>query len=139
MGPIVAEVDGGLILQALTNLVVNAIQASPPGGGTVRVALERLEEAPPDRPERVQPCAAYSVTDSGSGMAPEVLARVFEAFFTTKPPGEGTGLGLSVTREIVREHGGWITARSTVGKGSTFTLLLPLPVGPAHAATLGGS
>jgi two-component system NtrC family sensor kinase len=59
-------------------------------------------------------------------MTPEVLAHIFDPFFTTKRAGEGTGLGLSVTRDIVREHGGWLVAESRPGQGSAFSLHLPL-------------
>ncbi len=66
-----------------------------------------------------------AVRDHGPGMPPEVLARVFEPFFTTKPIGESTGLGLSVTHDIVDEHGGWIEADSAPGRGSRFSMFLP--------------
>ena len=58
-------------------------------------------------------------------MSPDVLSRVFEPFFTTKPIGESTGLGLSVTRDIVDEHGGWLEAHSEPGRGSRFSMFLP--------------
>ena len=109
-----ASVDEGQLQQALTNLVVNAIHASPPQG-CVEVSLER-EDAE----------IALRVSDRGSGMPPEVREQIFEPFFTTKPVGEGTGLGLSVTRDIVLEHGGRITVESTIGEGTTFAIHLPL-------------
>ena len=65
------------------------------------------------------------VQDHGAGMSPDILARVFEPFFTTKPVGESTGLGLSVTQDIVDEHGGWIEAESEPGRGSRFAMVLP--------------
>jgi signal transduction histidine kinase len=129
--------DGIQLRQALTNLIVNAIQASA-AGGTVDVALRaaracppaRLTDPPPaalDRGGAARPVEVFelTVTDHGAGMSPDVLARVFEPFFTTKPMGESTGLGLSVTRDIVDEHGGWIDAASEPGRGSRFTLFLP--------------
>ncbi|HLL85121.1 MAG TPA: HAMP domain-containing sensor histidine kinase [Longimicrobium sp.] len=123
---LVAEVDAGQINQALTNLVMNAVQAMP-RGGEVKVSLERTRETPP--PDVGGPEGEFlrlHVTDEGEGIAPEVLPHVFEPFFTTKGVGEGTGLGLSVSYGLVREHGGWISARSEPGKGSTFTLHLPV-------------
>jgi two-component system cell cycle sensor histidine kinase/response regulator CckA len=124
--------DQTQIQQALTNLVVNAIQASR-SGGTVDVTLR---DASPQRPPAASRNAAaagdfyeVSVQDHGEGMAPDQLARVFEPFFTTKPVGESTGLGLSVANDIVEEHGGWITAQSEPEQGSRFSLFLPLPRG----------
>ena len=72
------------------------------------------------------PWVAVTVTDSGSGMPPDVVERVFEPFFTTKPDRAGTGLGLAVVFSIVRQHGGSVTCRSDVGQGTTFRLLLPV-------------
>jgi signal transduction histidine kinase len=70
--------------------------------------------------------ALVSVTDTGCGMTPEVRERIFDAFFTTKPAGEGTGLGLDIVRKIVEKHGGRILVDSAVGQGSTFTVSLPI-------------
>jgi len=121
--------DATQVQQALTNLIVNAIQASGEGG-TVDVTLRAagLRQAR-QRAENGQPGAGetfeLAVRDHGPGMPPEVLARVFEPFFTTKPIGEATGLGLSVTHDIVDEHGGWIEADSAPGRGSRFSMFLP--------------
>jgi signal transduction histidine kinase len=71
--------------------------------------------------------ARIDVEDDGCGIAPEALERVFDPFFTTKPVGQGTGLGLSISYEIVKRHGGEITVRSEVGRGSVFSVFLPLP------------
>jgi len=66
-----------------------------------------------------------SVTDNGKGIPADRLTRIFEPFYTTKAPGRGTGLGLSVSHRIVKQHGGRISVESTVGVGSTFTVVLP--------------
>jgi signal transduction histidine kinase len=124
--PFVTQVDAAQIEQALTNLVVNAIQASAAGGRvTVAVRRERVR-APESDGGRDGDWIAVRVRDQGSGIAPENLQRIFEPFFTTKDVGKGTGLGLSVAHGIVRDHGGFIDARSDFGYGSTFSLFLPV-------------
>jgi signal transduction histidine kinase len=123
--PCAAEIDVGQIQQALANLVVNAIHASAPGG-VVTVDAGRERARPPA--EHGGPEGDYvrvSVVDGGAGIAPEDRDRIFEPFFTTKEVGEGTGLGLSVSYGIVREHGGWIAIESELGKGSRFSIFLP--------------
>ena len=70
-----------------------------------------------------------SVTDTGSGIPPEVLAKIWNPFFTTKPPGQGTGIGLSTVASIVKAHGGFAEVASTVGKGSTFSIFFPAAAG----------
>ncbi|MFP7723559.1 ATP-binding protein [Lysobacter sp. A3-1-A15] len=102
------------INQVWTNLVHNALQAMD-HKGTLTLGLRRDGEN-----------ALVSVTDTGCGMTPEVRARIFDAFFTTKPAGEGTGLGLDIVRKIIDKHGGRILVDSEVGKGSTFTVSLPI-------------
>lgn len=119
-----ANVDPGQIEQALTNLVVNAIHAMEEGGHVrIRARSERVASPKGGTEKR---CAVLEVEDEGTGIAPEDLDRIFEPFFTTKGVGHGTGLGLSVTHGIVDDHGGWLRAKSTVGKGTTFTLYLPV-------------
>jgi two-component system NtrC family sensor kinase len=121
-----ASVDDGQIQQVLANLVTNALQATTPGGSvTVNVARERT--APPvDVGGPVATYARIAVADTGCGMTADVVARVFEPFFTTKEVGEGTGLGLSVAYGIVREHSGWIGVESQPGRGSVFSVFLPV-------------
>ncbi len=123
--PIAARFDGSQMLQVLSNLVVNAVHATP-AGGTVRLGLNEAWCSPP--PETGLSARSYvqlRVVDTGAGIAPEHLARVFEPFFTTKDTGEGTGLGLPVAQGIVRDHDGWISVESTHGQGSTFIVHLP--------------
>ncbi len=124
---LVAQVDQVQLQQVLTNLVINAVQ-SMSGGGTVTVFADQAKaEAPADvdprRTERTW--AVIHVVDEGAGIAPEVISRIFEPFFTTKEVGEGTGLGLSVSWSIVRDHGGWIDVKSVVGQGTHFSVFLP--------------
>ena len=116
--------DATQVQQALTNLIVNAIQASA-DGATVDVTLRGGPRAAGDEKRTAIETFELAVRDHGPGMAPEVLARVFEPFFTTKPIGESTGLGLSVTHDIVDEHDGWIEADSAPGRGSRFSIFLP--------------
>lgn len=123
--PLHVNLDPVQVQQVLANLVMNGIQAMPHGGTlTVGVVRSRAER-PLDLGGGVVPCVAVVVTDEGEGMDSATLAQVFDPFFTTKGVGEGTGLGLSVAYGIVREHGGWIEARSAPGAGTTFTVFLP--------------
>jgi PAS domain S-box-containing protein len=110
----VLMVDRHMLEQVLMNLVLNAIQAIK-GGGTVTIRTRIMDEA-----------CAIEVRDTGCGIQPHVLPRIFDPFFTTKGVGEGTGLGLSVSLGIVERHGGRILVDSEVGKGSLFTVALPL-------------
>jgi signal transduction histidine kinase len=108
--------DPGALTQVLLNLLLNAMQAMP-GGGNVRV--------------RVQPDdgggARVVIADDGHGIPAAVRGRLAEPFVTSKPPGQGTGLGLAVSLGIVREHGGTMTVESEEGHGTTFTLRFPAP------------
>jgi signal transduction histidine kinase len=110
----------GQIEQILLNLVINARQAMPTGG---RLRIEV-------RSNRRSGMAEVRIADSGVGIAPDQLRLIFEPFYTTKEPDEhghgGTGLGLSVCRQIIEQHRGRIRVESVVGKGSTFTVKLPL-------------
>jgi signal transduction histidine kinase len=121
--------DAVQLQQVLTNLIVNAIQAMA-GGGAITVAVDRQWARPPvdhDGQEGTYICIA--VRDEGAGIPSDIRAKVFEPFFTTKPVGQGTGLGLAVSYGIVREHGGWIEVESEVGRGSCFSVYLPLQSG----------
>jgi two-component system NtrC family sensor kinase len=117
--------DTSQLQQVLTNLIVNALQATP-AGGTVTLGCDLAEVTPPpDRGGARREWIKLWVRDTGHGMDASTAKRVFEPFFTTKDVGEGTGLGLSVSYGIVREHGGWIDVVSTSGQGSTFSVWLP--------------
>jgi PAS domain S-box-containing protein len=117
------------LAQVFLNLLVNAAQAFPedgrPGSCDIRISTGV------DARGRV----LVEVRDNGIGIEPHVLPRIFEPFFTTKPVGVGTGLGLSVCRNIVRSYGGEITAESEVGRGSAFVVKLPASTHPAPASS----
>jgi len=121
-----ADVDSAQLQQVLTNLVVNAIHATQSGGQVDVSFRHAIAKAPADQGGRSGPCLVIEIRDTGSGIEPGVISRIFEPFFTTKDVGEGTGLGLSVTHGIVREHGGFISVHSVLGKGTTFAVHLPL-------------
>ena len=121
--------DPTQIHQVLMNLLSNAAQAMP-SGGTLRVSLERARLAAP-RGVTTGSLAAreyvvMEVADSGSGIPAQILERIFDPFFTTKEVGVGTGLGLSLVHGIVSALGGAVDVATTVGKGSTFKVYLPL-------------
>jgi len=126
----------------LVNLAVNARDAMP-SGGTLRIRAENaaLDKAHISRyPDAsAGEHVALRISDTGTGMSPEVLARIFEPFYTTKQPGKGTGLGLATCYGIVRQHGGHITVDTRVGEGSTFSVYLPRAgaIGPPAAAPTG--
>lgn len=114
--------------QVLVNLFVNARDAMPDGGViTVGRSLTELGTrcrwAPPELPRG--PYHVIAVRDTGTGIPPDILEKIFDPFFTTKPVGQGSGLGLPTALAIARAHGGWLSAESTPGRGSTFRLLLP--------------
>jgi signal transduction histidine kinase len=116
-------VDPGQLQQAFINLVMNAIQASR-AGGQVRVSVStRVRDAVETAAD--EPYVVLAVSDQGPGILPESQEQIFEPFFTTKTNGEGTGLGLSVARDIVHEHGGFVEVASAPDEGSTFRLYLP--------------
>jgi len=116
-------VDPGQYEQVLLNFAVNARDAMP-GAGNLTVAT-RNETVSGDADVPSGQYAVLSVTDSGTGMPPEVVSRVFEPFFTTKEVGKGTGLGLATVYGIVRQAQGYVRVRSKVGEGSTFEVFLP--------------
>jgi signal transduction histidine kinase len=110
--------------QAVTNLVLNGIHAMPTGGKLV-VEVRTEERASAPGSQRELSVGIIDVRDAGTGILPEDLERIFEPFYTTKPAGFGTGLGLPVAYGVAAEHGGWIAAKSEPGHGSSFALCLP--------------
>ncbi len=119
--------------QVLLNLTVNARDAMPQGGTlTLRgenavLSAEAANEIPEARPGTF---LALHVEDTGTGISPEVLSRIWEPFFTTKDVGKGTGLGLSTVRGIVETHGGFVSLQTTPGKGTSFRIYFPAEVSP---------
>jgi signal transduction histidine kinase len=150
--PVWARADAGMLDQILMNLVVNARDAMPNGG---KIVLSTSVFVLDDEDKRAMPelapgaYARLRVTDAGTGIAPENLARVFDPFFTTKEPGSGTGLGLATVFGIVKQHAGAIAVTSEVGRGTTFSILIPtaretryadhVPGEPKPVAPRGGS
>ncbi len=122
------QADPGMLEQVLINLVVNARDAMPHGGHmlimTEKVTLDEscVQTNPEARPGEY---VCLTVSDTGSGIAPEELPRIFEPFFTTKAPGKGTGLGLATVYGTVKQHQGWIEVSSRPGQGSAFRIFLP--------------
>jgi signal transduction histidine kinase len=108
--------------QVFLNLILNALDAMPSGG------ILEVEVGKSDEPGYI----AVNVKDSGAGIPDHIVTSIFDPFFTTKHRGKGTGLGLSVSLGIVKKHGGDIHVESKVGKGTTFTVLLPMTAIPAQ-------
>ncbi len=129
-------VDPNQLENALLNLCINARDAMPGGGRlTIETANRWLDERAAQ--ERDLPPGQYvslCVTDTGTGMPPEVAARVFDPFFTTKPAGQGTGLGLSMIHGFARQSGGQVRVYTEVGQGTTMCLYLPRHHGPKSEA-----
>ena len=136
--PLVVRGTAGQLQRVLANLALNGRDALGAGGGPLMVRLDRVEVAAGEavgQQTRV-PTGSYArlaVEDGGGGIAPEVAGRMFEAFYTTKTPGGGgsrvgSGLGLSIVRTVVGEHGGYLDWTSAEGVGTCFTVYLPLLV-----------
>lgn len=132
-GDYTIRADPTRMQQVLMNLAVNARDAMPEGG-TLRIELERIEIGPDETPPllvmmtdetMVGGWIQIRVSDTGTGISPDVLPRIFDPFFTTKAPGEGTGLGLAQVHGIVGAHEGHIDVKTQMGEGTTFTVYLP--------------
>jgi signal transduction histidine kinase len=118
--------DRSQLLQVLTNLTVNSIQAMP-AGGSLTITTTRDDGH-----------VLLIVEDTGAGMSDEVMKKIFNPFFTTKDVDEGTGLGLSVVHGIVTSHGGTIEVESKVGRGTKFTVRLPVQAAPGEKGIRNG-
>ena len=124
------DVDAGQISRVVHNLVLNAAQAMPEGG-VVRIGLTAVTVALGD--VGVLPAGTYlklTVADSGKGIAPENLSRIFDPYFSTKSQGGNCGLGLATVRSIVKKHNGHIDVESRLGEGTTFAIWLPAAAQP---------
>ena len=127
-GEYLIEADPTRIQQVMMNLATNARDAMP-DGGTLTIGVEHLDfdcldDAPlPEMDPGKWICV--SISDTGSGIPPEIFPHIFDPFFTTKPPGLGTGLGLSQVYGIVSQHEGHYNVLTTVGVGTTFIFYLP--------------
>lgn len=143
-GPKWVRMDRAQLVQVLLNLVINARDAMP-NGGRIQIRTETLEVSPGQVVNRLQlpvepgGYAELAVTDAGQGIPPEHLPHIFEPFYTTKEVGIGTGLGLATVDGIISQSGGHIQVRSTLGKGTTIKIRLPLCAEPAPSPPSGSS
>ena len=123
--------DTTQIQQVMVNLCTNAVQALGTDEGELKVSLKQVELLGKKHAEQAVDLApglyaCIRVDDTGCGMLPETMERVFDPYYTTKKKGEGTGFGLSIVHGIAQKHRGYITVESELGKGTSFTLYLPL-------------
>ncbi|MSU56994.1 MAG: response regulator [Pedosphaera sp.] len=133
------KINGTDLIQILLNLTVNAFQCSPHGcqvdiAGEVLpepLELTAFKDSPGERLLNVEnfanaaPLVRLSVRDTGPGIPPEILPKIFQPYFTTKGPRQGTGLGLNIVQRLIKEAGGALHVRTRVGEGTTFTIYLP--------------
>ena len=130
-----ARADAAQVTQALLNLGLNARDAMPRGGRLTFTARNASVAGPDARPPRkAGDFVQLTVADTGHGMSPGALSRVFEPYFSTKDPSRGPGLGLTITSAVVAEHGGWMEAESREGQGSQFHVFLPRSLESAREA-----
>lgn len=136
---LIARINGIDLLQIVINLSINALDASPQGVMvqvqarplSSPVEASRMSDGPGHRFRKGEnfanrlPLIALSITDNGSGIPSEVLARLFEPYFTTKPSGQGTGLGLSIVQRLVEHAKGAVEVETSPGSGTTFTVIIP--------------
>jgi signal transduction histidine kinase len=122
------QADPDQIQQVLLNLFLNSLHALPPGGAIkVKAAMAGAQNGKGAASTEVkEPRLVIELEDNGAGIAPEHIGQIFDPFFTTKDIGEGTGLGLSVSYGIVKDHGGEIRVESQPDRWTRFTILLPM-------------
>jgi PAS domain S-box-containing protein len=135
------KIDAAQLESALLNLVINARDAMPEGGRiTIETANKWIDgRAAKERELEAGQYISLCVTDTGTGMTPDVIERAFDPFFTTKPLGQGTGLGLSMIHGFVRQSGGQVRIYSEIGQGTTMCLYLPRFAGELDAEDLAGT
>lgn len=122
--PAIVHADEMMMEQILINLVVNARDALPEGG-LISITVQHNELTAINENSRAGDYVVLSVSDTGIGIPPEVITKIYDPFFTTKEKDHGTGLGLSTVKSIVEQHSGSIQVESKIGKGTTFKLCLP--------------
>ncbi|MEA3408740.1 MAG: ATP-binding protein, partial [Candidatus Eisenbacteria bacterium] len=121
------EADPSQMEQVVMNLAVNARDAMPHGGKlTISTSPANPDDASRDDDAEEHDYVCLRVTDTGVGMDDRTMAQIFEPFYTTKRPGVGTGLGLSVVDGIAEQHGGWVNVHSEPGRGTSFSICLPV-------------
>ncbi len=130
LNPVIA--DPNQLMQVFLNLCVNARDAMP-NGGTLKIKAQNITLEKHYAMETLGikpgPYILITIEDTGSGIPPEIIDKIFDPFFTTKEPEKGTGIGLSIAHNIIKEHGGFINVYSEVGKGTKFNIYLPTDVG----------
>lgn len=131
LAPVVVSCEQTAIARVLTNLATNARDAMPDGGTLTLTTTEVVTSPPWGDAAPPRPFARLSVTDTGSGMDVRTSEQAFERFFTTKPPGRGSGVGLATVREIVQGVGGFVQMDSRLGDGTTVSIHLPCVAMPA--------
>jgi CheY-like chemotaxis protein len=132
--PAIVEADTSMMEQIVLNLSVNSRDAMPQGGRlNIRVSLRDVDKVHASKvlDARAGRFVCLSHSDTGSGIPPENLSRIYEPFFTTKELGKGTGLGLATVFGIVKQHQGWLEVESELGKGTTFNVYFPQAQMPA--------
>ncbi len=123
--------DHNRITQVLINLLINARDAMLPHGGTIKIKTWETDQSPPQankvtaNGKTAVPHYAISIQDTGTGIAPDIMEKIFNPFFTTKPNGKGTGLGLYLARQIIEQHNGRLQAQNSPDGGAIFTITLP--------------
>ena len=136
---IAVKINGTDVIQILLNLAVNAFQCAPLphrveiGGEVLQVPLDltKFKDGPHDRLLNIEsmdnaaPLIKFTVSDTGPGIPPEVLPKIFQPYFTTKGPRQGTGLGLNIVQRLVKEGNGALHVHTQLNEGTTFTVYLP--------------